>query len=457
METLVGYNSNNTQDKMNIHFPEGFIWGAATASYQVEGAWNEDGRGETCWDVFSHISGNVANEENGDVACDHYHRMKEDVQLMKKMGLKAYRFSIAWSRLFPAGDEVRNEKGFAFYDELVDELLANGIEPLITIFHWDLPQKLQEKGGFLWDGIDDAFGFYAGAVVEHFSDRVRKYVTINEPQCVAQLGYVDGVHAPGIQMSEKEAVPVLRNLLLCHGKAVASMRKAAKQPIEIGTATTGNLCYPMEDTVEAMDMARNLSFARQGERDIFTHHWFLDPAILGENGVDLMNLTPEELKVIKQPVDFLAINIYNGKQCDAKGYVERYQGFPRTGLGWPVTPKVMNYGLRFLYERYHLPIYISENGVACNDRIYIDGKVHDLDRIDFLELYLAEMHNAMEMGVDIRGYFHWSLMDNFEWNSGYGPRFGLIYIDYRNQERIWKDSAFWYQSLIQDGSFVMPL
>ncbi len=434
-----------------MEFPKDFLWGAATASYQIEGAAGEDGKGVSIWDVFSHLPGNVKNMENGDIACDHYHRMEEDVKLMKEMGLQVYRFSLAWTRLFPYGDERKNEKGFAFYDRLINCLLENGIEPIVTIFHWDLPQALFEKGGFWWKGSSDAFAYYAGEVVEHFSDRVKKFVTINEPQCVAKLGYVDGVHAPGYKWSEEKSGIVMKNLLLSHGKAVMEMRWRAKQPIEIGAATTGTLCYPLDDSKEAEEMAYRLSFPNTGEGLGFSHNWFLDPAILGKNECPLFELTAKEMEIINQPVDFVGINVYNAQQCDKNGYVKRYQGFPRTALGWPVTPKVMDYGMRFLYQRYNLPIYITENGLACNDKIYSDGKVHDADRIDFTKQYLAEMQKAIEKGCDIRGYFHWSLMDNFEWNEGYDPRFGLIFIDYRTGERIWKDSAYWYQNVIKNN------
>lgn len=434
-----------------MEFPKNFLWGAATASYQIEGAAGEDGKGVSIWDVFSHLPGSIKNMENGDVACDHYHRMEEDVKLMRKMGLQAYRFSLAWTRLFPYGDERRNEKGFAFYDRLIDCLLENGIEPVITIFHWDLPQALFEKGGFWWKGSSDAFAYYAGEAAAHFSDRVKKFITINEPQCIAKLGYVDGVHAPGYKWSEEKSGTIMKNLLLSHGKAVAEMRRKAKQPIEIGAATTGTLCYPLDDSKEAVEMAYYLSFPRTGKGLGFSHNWFLDPAVLGKNKCPLFELTEEEMEMINQPMEFIGINVYNGQQCDKDGYVKRYQGFPRTALGWPVTPKVMNYGMRFLYERYGLPLYISENGQACNDRICIDGRVHDADRIDFTKQYLMEMQKAMASGCDIRGYFHWSLMDNFEWNEGYDPRFGLVFIDYRTGERIWKDSAYWYQNLIKNN------
>lgn len=442
-----------------MSFPKDFLWGAATASYQVEGACNEDGRTPSIWDTFSHTDGRIANNETGDIACDHYHHVDEDIMNMVKLNLKAYRFSVSWSRLFPDKNTsytelTANKKGFAFYDHLVDTLIANNIEPVLTIFHWDLPQYLQDMGGFMWDGISDVFADYAGAVTKHFSDRINKFVIINEPQCIAHLGYDLCVHAPGIKVSDNELFNIMKNLLLCHGKAMLSMRKSAVKPILIGTATTGTLCHPLDDTAEAIEMARKLSFPTDGPGISFNHNWFLDPIILGTGSISGLHLDERDLSIIHQPVDFVGINIYNGQQCDKNGYVNRYQGFPRTALGWPVSPMIMNYGLRFIYERYHLPIYVTENGVACNDRIYADGMVHDADRIDFLKAYILEMKKAISSGCDIRGYFHWSLMDNFEWHSGYDPRFGIIFVDYQNQQRIFKDSAHWYKKVIENNDII---
>lgn len=434
-------------------FPDNFLWGAATASYQIEGAWDCDGKGESIWDRFCHNPGNISNDESGDIACDHYNRLEEDVDLMKKIGLMAYRFSISWTRLFPDGGRKENPAGFAFYDKLVNLLISNNIEPVITLFHWDLPQSLQDKGGYLWDGISDAFEFYAGKVIEHFSDRVTKFCTINEPQCMVHLGYELGVHAPGLTVDRDELGLVMRNILLMNGKAVKAMRKAAHQDIQIGAASTGTLCMPADDSKEAYELARKFSFPKDGDKIIFSHNWFLDPCILGTNKIDFLNLSEDDLEIIHQPMDFLAVNVYNGKFCDKDGLSPKYPGYPRTALGWPVTETVMRYGLNFLFERYGLPLYISENGCACNDRIYNDGMVHDPDRIDFLEKYVAQLSLAIEDGTEVLGYFHWSLMDNLEWHSGYDPRFGLIYVDYRTQERILKDSAYWYKELISKNGW----
>ena len=430
-----------------MNFPKDFIWGAATAAYQIEGAAKEDGKGLSVWDTFAHTQGKVANGETGDVACDHYHKYKEDVALMKEMGLKSYRFSLCWPRILPEGVGKVNPKGFAFYDALIDELLANGITPFVTLFHWDLPEALQQKGGFFWDGISDAFAEYAKIVTEHFGAKVTSYATLNEPQIVLNLGYCSGVHAPGEKHPKEELAPVMRNLLLCHGKAVSAIRQA-NPTAKVSVASTGTLCYPSTDDGADVEAAREATFQTE---NLFAHNWFLDPVCLGENHFSLLKLSGEDIKIIHQPIDSIGVNVYNGSEYNKDGYVERYTGFPRTSIGWPVTEKVMDYGFRFLYERYHLPIFITENGQACNDRVFLDGRVHDPDRIDFMERYLTCLSRAIEHGADIRGYYHWSLMDNFEWAQGYGPRFGLIFIDYNDpgRRRIMKDSAYYYRDLIR--------
>lgn len=433
-----------------MNFPKNFIWGAATASYQIEGATAEDGKGVSVWDTFSHTPGKVANGETGDISCDHYHKYKEDVALMKELGLQSYRFSLSWPRIIPDGDGKVNEKGLAFYDALIEELLANGITPFVTLFHWDLPEAMQQKGGFFWDGISDAFENYASVVVKHFGAKVSMYATLNEPQIVLNMGYHEGTHAPGEVHPEEELGPVMRNLLLCHGKAVRAIREA-NPDAKVSAASTGTLCYPSTDAKEDVDAAREATFSTTGYSRFFSHTWFLDPICLGENPFDLLELSEEDMEVIHQPIDFIGVNVYNGTEMNRDGYVERYTGFPRTAVGWPVTEEVMEYGFCFLYERYGLPIYITENGQACNDRIFTDGGVHDPDRIDFLERYLTYLSKAIERGADIRGYYHWSFMDNFEWAAGYAPRFGLVFVDYNDPDRrrIVKDSGYYYRDLIQ--------
>ncbi len=437
-----------------MKFNDDFIWGTATAAYQIEGAYNEDGKGLSIWDTFSHVEGNIAGNANGDIACDHYHKFREDVTILKELGVKAYRFSFSWTRLFPNGDSAKNDAGFKFYDELIDELIANDITPFATLFHWDLPQALEDKGGFLWDGISDSFAEYAFLVAKHFSGKIKHFSTINEPQIILMLGHMTGAHAPGKKLSGAPLYHVMKNILLCHGKAVTAIRSAVTPDVEINVASTGNLCYPASDDISDINKARILSFP-SFEENPFNHNWFLDPVILGVNKTPGLILSDEEMDIINAPIDSLGVNVYNGHEVDKNGLVSRYSGFPRTAIGWPVTEGVMNYGLTFLYERYKLPLYVYENGQACNDRIFLDGKVHDPDRIDFMKRYLSQMQLAINKGTDIRGYFVWSLLDNLEWHSGYDQRFGIVFVDYSSPERkrIIKDSGYYYSNVIRNNDW----
>ncbi|MDO5111256.1 MAG: GH1 family beta-glucosidase [Clostridia bacterium] len=442
-------------------FPKGFLWGAASASYQIEGGWNEDGKGLSIWDAFTHAPGHIKNDDTGDVACDSYHRIGEDVALLKAMGLDAYRFSVSWPRVFPDGTGARNEKGLAYYDALVDALLQNGITPYMTLFHWDLPLALEQKGGWLQRETAEAFAVYAGVIAKHFDGRVKHYFTINEPQCVVCLGYQTGVHAPGKQYDTMQCALSAHNLLLAHGMAVKAIRANSKGAVSIGLASTGKLCYPQTDTAAGRAAAQAETFSLDADNWAFSHAWFLDPVVFGRYPSDAPEVLAAfarqapaaDMEIIRTPVDLLGVNIYNGNAVDEEGrYVRRYEGFPRTSLKWPVTPEVMHHGIANLYARYKLPIYITENGQGCNDRIYLDGCVHDLDRIDFLTRYLTELQRAMADGADVRGYFHWSLTENFEWNAGYEDRFGLVYMDYPNLRRIPKDSAGWFAGYIKENT-----
>ncbi len=442
-------------------FPKGFLWGAASASYQIEGGWNEDGKGLSVWDEFTHTAGHIKNGDTGDVACDSYHRLAEDVALVKGMGLDAYRFSVSWPRILPDGTGAVNEKGLAYYDALVDMLLKEGVTPFMTLFHWDLPLVLEEKGGWLKRETAEAFASFAGLVAKHFDGRVKNYFTINEPQCVVGLGYKDGIHAPGKRYDTTQGALCMHNMLLAHGMAVKAIRENSASAVTVGLASTGKLCYPEADTPAGRAAAKAATLLIDEDNWAFSHNWFLDPAILGrypENAPEALaafakSVPAADFDIIKQPIDILGVNVYNGNGVDEKGqYVRRYEGFPRTSLKWPVTPEVMHHGILTLYERYKLPVYISENGQGCNDRIYLDGCVHDLDRIDFLTRYLTSLQRAIEEGADVRGYFHWSLTDNFEWNAGYEDRFGLVYMDYPNLRRIPKDSAKWYAKYITENT-----
>lgn len=446
-------------------FREDFVWGAATSAYQVEGATKEDGKGEHIWDVYTKEPGHVFENQSGDVACDHYHRFAEDVGLMKEMGLKAYRFSIDWSRVLPEGVGAVNEKGIEFYNRLIDELLKNGIEPYVTLYHWELPYEIYKRGGWMNPQIVEWFGQYAKLVAERFSDRVKYFFTLNEPQCFVGLGFLNGEHAPGVKAPMRDTFEMAHNAMKAHGRAVQMLRQYGKQPLVIGYAPTGSMCYPETDRPEDIEAARQMLFAMQDNDRNWTWNvsWWSDPVLLGhypEEGLKryekyLPKITDEDLKLMSEPIDMYGQNIYNGR-CVRMGEdgrpqeVARYDGFPKTAIDWPVTPECLYWGPKFLYERYKKPIYITENGLSCHDVVSLDGKVHDPNRIDFLARYLQQLKKAAGE-IDVRGYFQWSLMDNFEWAKGYSERFGLIYVDYRTGQRIVKDSAYWYKKLIENN------
>lgn len=448
-------------------FDKNFVWGSATASYQIEGAWNEDGRGLSLWDVFCHEKGNVDEGHTGDVACDHYHRFREDVRLMKELGIKAYRFSISWTRIFPKGVGEVNEAGVRFYSELLDELVKNGIEPYITLFHWDYPYELHCKGGWLNDESVKWFADYAAKIAALYSDRCKNFITFNEPQCFIGTGYLTGNHAPGLRVSYRDIFRMCHNVLKAHGAAVIALRANAKQPLHIGYAPTCTADYPLTDSPEDIEAAKKCLFAcppltRGVMRNV---SWWSDPIMLGrypEDGLALYKdylpeITEEDMKLISQPIDFYAQNIYNGRAVisDGKGgwaYAPRTVGAAKTAIQWSVTPECLRWGPRFLYERYGCPVFITENGMSAHDAVSLDGKVHDPNRVDFLHRYLLELEKAVDDGADIRGYFLWSFMDNFEWAKGYTDRFGIVYVDYDTQERIPKDSAYWYRDWIEKHS-----
>jgi len=446
-------------------FKKDFIWGAGTAAYQIEGAWNEDGKGPSIWDVFAHENGTVYEGHTGDVACDHYHRYKEDVKLMKELGIKAYRFSISWSRIFPKGIGEVNPKGVEFYNNLIDELIANGIEPHITLFHWDYPYDLYKKGGWLNDESVEWFANYAGKVAELYSDRVKSFITFNEPQCFIGVGFGHGAHAPGLRVPIRDLFQMCHNVLKAHGAAVIALRENATQSIKIGYAPTCTASYPSTESAADIEAARKSFFECPPlSRDVMWNvSWWSDPVFLGhypKEGLEmykdyLPEITEEDMKLIHQPIDFCGQNIYNGKEirADENGnpeIVKRKPGTEKTAIQWPVTPKCLYWGPRFLYERYKLPVYITENGMSAHDVIALDGKVHDPSRIDFLHRYLNELEKAATDGVDIGAYFLWSMMDNFEWSLGYSERFGIVYVDYVTLERTPKDSAYWYKQWIED-------
>lgn len=446
-------------------FQKDFKWGVATAAYQIEGAFQEDGKGLNIWDVFCKEKGRVYDGHTGEVACDHYHRFREDVALMKELGVKAYRFSISWSRLLPAGIGKLNPAGVKFYHELIDALLDAGIEPFVTLYHWDLPYDLYRKGGWLNPESVNWFAEYTKAVAELYSDRVSNFFTFNEPQCFIGNACLRGFHAPGVHGMVRDTLEMAHNVLKAHGTAVKVLREYAKSDVKAGYAPTCNMSYPDSDKPEDIEAARMTLFeVKEPEDWAWNVAWWSDPVMLGcypEEGLKkyreyLPEITKDDMKLISQPLDFYGQNIYNGVRVrmgsDGKPeVVKRYDGFPKTSLDWPVTPECLYWGPRFLYERYKKPIYITENGMSCHDVISLDGKVHDPNRIDFLNRYLRELKKCAEDGTDIRGYFLWSLLDNFEWHTGYAERFGIVYVDYPSQRRIIKDSAYWYRQTIQEN------
>ena len=449
-------------------FRKDFIWGAATASYQIEGAAYEDGKGLSIWDRFSHEEGKVFDGHTGDVACDHYHRYPDDVKLMKEIGLQAYRFSLSWPRLMPEGKGAVNQKGLDFYNRLIDELLKNDIRPFVTLFHWDLPAALQALGA--WENPDSVKWFeeYTALCARTFGDRVKDFITFNEPQCFIGLGYDVGVHAPGYQLPNSSLVPMSHHILKAHGTSVHALRSLVPD-VRVGYAPCGDPCMPATNSPEDMEAARKAYFTVPEKGWTFNVAWWSDPALLGcypESGLKhLEKYLPhgwqEDLKTIHQPLDFYGQNIYNGRYYKAADNAQGFEmlplpvGFPKTAIQWPITPDALYWGPTFLYERYKTPFIMTENGLSAHDVVSLDGKVHDPNRQDFLNRYLLAYKRAAEDGADIRGYFHWSLMDNYEWAHGYKERFGLIHVDYETQKRTLKDSAYWYRSVIESNGEVL--
>jgi beta-glucosidase len=441
-------------------FPAGFKWGAATASYQVEGAAGEDGRGPSIWDVFCHTPDKIKNKEHGDTACDHYHRYKEDVALMKSLGHQAHRFSIAWPRIFPSGTGRTNEKGLAFYDRLIDELLAAGIEPFATIYHWDLPYELHCRGGWLNRDMANWYADYVKVVVERYSDRVKNWMTFNEPQVFLGCGCQIGMHAPGEKQAAPALIRMVHNVQLAHGLGVLAARAAAAGKINVGIAPCQGPRIPVTPNAKEIAAAKKADFANP-QFDIWSYSWWLDPILLGrwpEDGYALFakhlpDGHAKDMKTLFQKLDFLGLNIYQGKpgKIGKSGeweFVPFATGAPLTRFNWQVVPEALYWGPRFMHERYKLPIYITENGMSGADWVSLDGKVHDPQRIDFLQRYLKELRRACAEGVDVRGYFAWSFLDNFEWAEGYRERFGMVHVDFATQKRTPKDSALWYRDVI---------
>lgn len=446
-------------------FRDDFVWGVASSAYQVEGRDAEDGCGKNIWDTFTE-EGRILDGKNAYTACDHMHRYKEDYKLMKLLGIKAYRLSMSWARILPEGTGKVNEKAIAMYRDMILSMKENGIEPYITMYHWEFPQALQDKGGWLNEDVIQWFGEYAKVVAENFSDICEYFITLNEPECFVGLGHLSGVHAPGLKLPYKDVFKVAHNALRAHGQAVINLRKYASRPIKVGYAPTCGMAYPATDSPEDIEAARKTLFGFHQPMDNWTWNvaWFNDPVFLGkypEEGLKkfaeyLPEITDEDMKLISQPLDFMGQNIYNGYMMrqgedGEPEYVDREAGAAKTAAGWPVTPECFYYGVKFLYERYHLPLYITENGMSCHDDVSLDGRVHDPNRQNFLDLYISALQRANDDGADVRGYFLWTFLDNFEWDKGYTERFGIVYVDFKTQKRIVKDSAFWYQKIIESN------
>lgn len=435
-----------------IQFPDKFLWGAATASYQIEGAWKEDGKGESIWDRFSHTEGKILTGENGDMACDHYNRVDEDVELMSRLGLQSYRFSLSWPRIFPTGNGRLNDKGIDFYARLIDKLHAKNIEPWVTLYHWDLPQALQDKGG--WQNRDTAsyFAEYAHLVADKLGDGVKRWMTINEPWCVAFLGHYTGDHAPGIK-SEPAALQAAHNVMLAHGGAVESIR-AARAEAQVGIVLIITPSEPETDSTNDFVAAEKL-----WKRD---NYWFLNPIFKGAYPEDLLEeygkngpqIKDGDLKTINAPLDFLGVNYYFRNLVGSNGVVKRVPGSKYTEMQWEVHAPSFREMLVRIHKEFKLPpIYITENGAAFADSQAPDGCVHDPDRLDYIRQHLMEVKGAIDEGVDIRGYFVWSLMDNFEWAYGFSKRFGIVHTNYHTFKRTVKSSGHWYANVIAQNGF----
>lgn len=444
-----------------MSFSESFMWGAATAAYQIEGAYDEDGKGPSIWDALS--DGNVAHGDNGNVSSDHYHHYHEDVALMKELGLKAYRFSVSWPRIIPE-EGVINQKGIDFYKDLVNELTEVGITPLCTLYHWDLPLWVHNKGGWLYnDSISDDFADFTRVVVDALSDKVSYWMTFNEGTSFLGEGYLHGTHPPygkvlpGSEEEKEIIVKASKNLLLCHGKAAEIIRKRAVLEPHVGIATDCRLFMPETESEKDIQTAKKLTFGN--DANFYNLNWWMDPIMTGKCHPALKrSLSDDEIAVINQPLDFLGWNCYmaNNYNDGPDGKMLNYwPGIPRTDTDFAITPDALYWGVKFIHERYDIPVMISENGAAIIDFVMDDGKVHDPQRIQFLKWYLRGLKRAADEGCPVIGYMVWSLLDNFEWSFGLEKRFGLVYVDYRTQKRIPKDSFYWYKDVISsNGEFI---
>ena len=456
--------SASREGSLTPRFPRGFVWGTATSAYQIEGAVSEDGRGPSIWDSFAHRPGTIEDGSNGDVADDHYHRYKDDIGLMKALGTKAYRFSIAWPRIFPQGSGAPNGRGLDFYNRLVDELLANGIAPYATLYHWDLPQGLQDRlGGWQSRDTAKAFADYAGYIAERLGDRVTHFFTINECSRLVHLGHGLGIDAPGLKLSQGGQNQVRHHVALGHGLAVQAIRARARRGVKVGPAENLVVCIP------AIGDPANIRAAEIATRELNAGYLTVmlegryTEAYLAEAGKDAPQFSPDDLRIISSPIDFLGLNIYKPDHYvvaadNPRGFalLPFPASFPHMDPDWlMVGPEAMYWAPRHAARLWNVKsIYVTENGTSGTDAPETDGSIHDVDRIMYLRNYLFHLQRATSEGVPVTGYFHWCLLDNFEWADGLKKRFGLYRVDFDTQRRTPKLSAAFYRETIRRNAVV---
>ena len=428
-------------------FSKDFLWGAAAASAQIEGGWNEGGRTPSFWDIAP--ENKIKNGDNCHTACDHYHRMREDVAMMRELGLKSYRFSVSWSRVIPEEGRV-NPEGIKFYSDLIDELIKNDIVPMLTVYHWDMPTWVYKKGGWMSKNIIPLFKEYTRVLVEAFSDRVMWWMPMNEPGCFIMNGHMQGIHAP-FKRNYLALSKLTRNCMLAHAESVKVIREHAKQDVKIGIAFSTGAYVPDNETPEEIERARVLSVEKGC--GLMGNRWWMDPLLAGKpvRAYGIYSSKKRDMKEIYQPLDFIGLNIYTSYNYAewGAGNEKAPDNMPKNSLGWVIDPRCMYWNVKFVHEKYKLPIMITENGLAANDTVSDDGKVYDPDRTEFIKGYLSALKRAANEGIPVLGYQHWSIMDNFEWAEGYGTRFGLVHVDYETQKRTLKESAHYYKHIIE--------
>ena len=453
-------------------FPKKFAFGTATSSYQIEGNNPDMGGGASVWDEFVKRSGVIDDGSTGEIACDHINRYGDDFKLMSELGIKHYKFSVSWAKIMPHGIGVVNERAISIYRDMILKMKKYGITPYLTLFHWEYPQELMEKGGWLNPKSPEWFYEYAKVVAENFTDIVDYFFTIDGPQSYVGYGHILGIHAPGYKFSKKGTFIISHNILKAHGYGVKALREFGSDRTKVGIASTAIVAYPYTECEADISAARKVYFGCDWPEKMWCLNvtWFLDPIVLGHYPEDAMkkhkeylpHITARDMKLISQPIDYIGQNIYNGYWIAELSngypiYIDRPEDYPKTGIGWPVTPECLFFGPKFLYERYHLPIYITENGAAYSDKVVKEDvkRVHDESRVEFIGSYLKQIKRALENGIDIRGYFLRSFLDNFEWSSGYTQRFGIVYVNFETQERIKKDSAYYYQKVCESNGEIL--